>query len=135
MSAASVTVAFLFVAAFAQAPVQPAKVEFAPAVAVSVTIVPATNLSEQVEPQLMPAGLEVTVPLPVPVLVTVSVCASSKSAVQVRSWSATTEARVRVPEQSPPQPTKIEPAVGEALRVTVRPSSIWALQVAPQSMP
>ncbi len=37
-----------------------------------VTRVPEPNGAEHVEPQLMPAGLLVTVPLPVPTLVAVS---------------------------------------------------------------
>jgi hypothetical protein len=39
-------------------------------VAVSDTVLPAAKLAEQVPPQSMPAGEEVTVPLPAPVLVT-----------------------------------------------------------------
>jgi hypothetical protein len=53
-----------------QAPPQPAKVEPAAGVAVSVTEVPWPYVSAQSAPQLMPAGEEVTVPLPVPDLVT-----------------------------------------------------------------
>jgi hypothetical protein len=48
-----------------QAPDQPAKVAFAPAVAVRVTDVPALKV--------VPVGLLVTVPLPAPLLVIVSV--------------------------------------------------------------
>jgi hypothetical protein len=43
-------------------PLQPAKIEPAAAVAVSVTIVPLLKLAEQVLPQLIPAGELVTVP-------------------------------------------------------------------------
>ncbi len=53
-------------------PLHPLKVEPAAGLAVSVTLVPWSKLAEQVEPQLMPAGLLVTVPLPAPVLLTVS---------------------------------------------------------------
>src|SRR5262249_49899058 len=49
-----------------QAPPQPAKVEFAPALAVSDTLVPCANCAEQVEPQSIPPGLLVTVPDPLP---------------------------------------------------------------------
>ena len=49
-----------------QAPLQPAKVEPAAAAAVRVTTVPLTKLAEHVVPQLIPAGLLLTVPLPLP---------------------------------------------------------------------
>src|ERR1700704_5115580 len=51
-------------------PLQPAKVEPAPAAASSVTTVPDTNVSEQSEPQAIPAGSDVTLPLPVPSFIT-----------------------------------------------------------------
>ena len=54
-----------------QAPDHPLKVEFALAVAVSVTLVPELYGSVQSLPQLIPAGVELTVPVPVPVFVTV----------------------------------------------------------------
>ena len=47
-----------------QSPVQPVKVYPVPAAAVSVTGVPVAKLAEHVPPQLIPTGLEVTVPLP-----------------------------------------------------------------------
>src|SRR5438132_13901779 len=47
-------------------PVHPSKVEPLAGVAVRVTCVPLSKEAEQVAPQLIPAGLEVTVPLPVP---------------------------------------------------------------------
>ncbi|HEY3550370.1 MAG TPA: hypothetical protein VGK69_04895, partial [Gaiellaceae bacterium] len=56
-----------------QAPDQPLKVEPAAGVAVRVTLVPEVKSCEQVEPQLIPAGLDVTVPLPEPALLTLSV--------------------------------------------------------------
>jgi hypothetical protein len=54
-----------------QAPDQPAKVEEVSGAAVSVTMVPALYVAEQVDPQDIPAGEDVTVPAPVPDLATV----------------------------------------------------------------
>ena len=53
-------------------PLHPPKVDPFAAAAVSVTLVPKANDAEQVVPQLMPAGVEVTVPEPVPAFFTVS---------------------------------------------------------------
>ena len=55
-----------------QAPLQLAKVEPPSAVAVRITRVPAEKLTEQVDPQAIPDGDELTVPLPAPAHVTVS---------------------------------------------------------------
>jgi hypothetical protein len=54
-------------------PLQPPNVEFVLACAVSVTTVPLLYEAEQIAPQLIPDGLDVTVPPPVPVLLTASV--------------------------------------------------------------
>ena len=54
-------------------PVQPVKIVRNDGVAVSVTLVPLMKDAEQLLPQLIPAGLEVTVPLPRPDFSTVSV--------------------------------------------------------------
>src|SRR6058998_3439071 len=56
-----------------QAPLQPANVDPPAGLAVSVTGVPELYEAEQVAPQLIPAGFEVTVPLPDPDLPTDSV--------------------------------------------------------------
>jgi hypothetical protein len=54
-----------------QAPVQPVNSALALAVAVSVTADPAAYAAEQVAPQAIPAGDELTVPGPAPLLVAV----------------------------------------------------------------
>jgi hypothetical protein len=56
-----------------QAPLQPAKDEPAAGAAVKVRGVPGSTDCEQVAPQLIPAGLLVTVPEPDPLLATESV--------------------------------------------------------------
>jgi hypothetical protein len=55
------------------APLQPANLEPAAAVAVSVTEVPGVTDSVHAEPQLIPAGVLLTVPMPEPALATDSV--------------------------------------------------------------
>jgi hypothetical protein len=54
-----------------QAPDQPVKIEPGSAAAVSVTVVPAIYVAEQMDPQVIPAEDEVIEPAPVPVLVVV----------------------------------------------------------------
>jgi hypothetical protein len=54
-------------------PDQPAKLDPEAGVAVRATAVPLLSVAEQLLPQLMPAGLLVTVPLPVPALARVRV--------------------------------------------------------------
>ena len=50
------------------APLQPMKLDVPSGVAVNVTTAPASKDAEQVAPQVIPSGLDVTVPPPVPVL-------------------------------------------------------------------
>jgi hypothetical protein len=63
--------------------VQLLKRDPAAAAAVKVTFVPNANCVLQVAPQLMPAGLLVTVPLPVPIFDTVSVCGVAEVVVKL----------------------------------------------------
>src|SRR5262249_59685319 len=87
-----------------QSPLQAAKVEFAPALAVSVTCVPCANCAEHVEPQSIPPGLLVTVPDPFPTLETDRVCRIGVNvAVTDMSLSMNT-LQAPVPEQAPLQP-------------------------------
>src|SRR5262249_60625020 len=117
-------------------PLQPAKVERRAGEAVSLTAVPLSNVAEHVEPQLIPAGFEVTVPRPVPVLLTESVnlCRANVAVTVVSAFKVTVQ--VPVPEQPPPlQPVKFEPVAGAAVGVTVVPLSKDAEQLGPQSRP
>lgn len=102
-------------------PLQPAKTEPPPGVAVKVTEVPELKDFEQVLPQSTPEGLLVTVPLPVPPLETVRVKNAVKVAVTVVSALIVT-VQVPVPLHPPPlQPEKTEPLAAVAVKVTELP--------------
>lgn len=117
------------------APDQPEKSEPLVAVAVSVTLVPKAYACEHAEPQLIPAGLELTLPEPDPDLFTVSVSGrSEKVAVTALACVMLTE-HVPVPEQAPDQPEKAEPAPGVAASVTVVPKAYACEHVEPQLIP
>ena len=73
------------VAAPVQAPLQPAKAEFAAAAAVSVTLVPTVKSAAHVAAQAMPAGLLVTVPLPAPAELTLSAYTAASSSTRLVS--------------------------------------------------
>jgi hypothetical protein len=82
-----------------QAPDQPEKLEFVEGLAVRSTKSSAAKVAEQVAPQFIPAGFEVTVPAPVPALETVRALAAQVEPFQVEptaqfavaeSWSSRT---------------------------------------------
>ena len=64
-------------------PVQPEKIDRKAGLAVRVTTAPLLKVAEQVAPQLIPAGLEVTVPPRMPVFVTVNVTLTVNTAALV----------------------------------------------------
>jgi hypothetical protein len=105
-----------------QAPLQPANVEPLAGAAVSVTDVPLEKFVVHVEPQLMPLGLDVTVPLPVPARVTLNanVDAVLKFAVTLRACVIDT-VHAPVPEHAPFHPTNDEPPDAAAVSVTAVP--------------
>ncbi len=103
-------------------PAQPEKREPADGVAARVTVCPVANDASQVLPQLMPAGVETTVPVPVPSFVTVSVGPSVNVAVTDFAASIVTS-QGPVPVQAPDQPAKSELTAGTASRVTIVPSA------------
>ncbi len=121
-----------------QAPLQPAKLEPLAAEAVRVTEVPLAKLALQVLPQLMPAGVELTVPVPVPALATVRVwlvALAVKVAVADCAAVPAGMVQVPVPVQAPLQPAKVEPLAAAAVSVTDAVVAKLALQVLPQLMP
>jgi hypothetical protein len=87
---------------------QPEKVEPPAGVAVRVTFVAATKECEHVEPQLIPAGLEVTVPEPEPDFVTCNSCGCGLGIPTV-TWS----------DLVPVRPALIEESLSVTVRVTV----------------
>jgi hypothetical protein len=107
-----------------QAPPQPANTEPALATATNVTGEVEEKLALQRVPQLMPGGIEVTVPVPVPARVTVTtlvVVDALNVAVTERAADMLTLHVDAVPVQAPPQPANVEPAAGDAVSVTVVP--------------
>jgi hypothetical protein len=107
-----------------QAPVQPENVLPAAGVAVSVTRAPLVNdwLHPALLLQLIPAGLELTVPEPPTVT-----CRESVWTIVVKDaptlWAAVSVIAqlVALPEHTPVQPTNVLPEVGAAVNVTVVP--------------
>ncbi len=117
-------------------PLHPAKVEPVAGVAVSVTSVPLAKVAEQVVPQLMPAGLLVTVPLPVPARTTASETPPTLNVAVTVVFAVRVTLQVPVPLHPPPlHPAKLEPAAGVAVSVTLVPPAKAAEQVVPQLMP
>ena len=104
--------------------------------AVSVTTALTTKSLAQPAPQLMPCGLDVTVPRPMPVFATVSVKRfSMKMAVADRALVMFTVHVVPETASHPVHPVKVEVAAGAAVSVTEESLRNCAEQVAPQSMP
>jgi hypothetical protein len=103
--------------------VQPAKVDPASAVAVSVTVVPAVKFTAHVVPQLIPAGLLVTVPVPVPSLPIDKECWPGGVIVKLAVTAfAALIVMVHVPvplHDAPLHPAKVDPAAAVAASVTI----------------
>ncbi len=103
-----------------QAPDQPLKVDPAVAAAVNVTLLFWLKLAAQVAPQLIPAGVLVTVPVPVPVLVMDNWTGIAvKLALTVFAALMVTVQVAVVPVHAPDQPLNVDPAVAAAVRVTL----------------
>jgi hypothetical protein len=120
-------------------PLHPVKTDPGLAAAVRVMDWPSEYDSIQSNPQLIPAGLLVTVPDPKPDLTTLSSCMESlirlNVAVTVISASIVNE-HVLVPEHPPPtQPAKVESGSAWAVKVTTLPWENTSEQSLPQLMP
>ena len=104
-------------------PLQPEKSEVASPTALNVTTVPIAYGALQVDPQEIPAGVELTVPLPVPTFntATPTTCATN-AAVTDRAWFIVTM-QVPEPEHAPPHEPNIAPAPGLGTSVTLVPSA------------
>jgi len=119
-----------------QAPPHPAKFEPAPGVCVNVTCVPVGKFAAQTVPQLIPAGVLVTVPVPVPESDTVSV--GNAAIVNVAETDALlfkVTLHEPVPVQAPPHPPKTKPEAGVGVNVTWVPTGKLAPQTLPQLIP
>ncbi len=94
-----------------QAPDHPENVEPDEALAISTTFVPDEAVVEHVEPQLIPEGLEVTVPLPEPDLETHKACRAAlvNEAVTDLDEVIVTVQRLLDPLQAPDHPENVAP--------------------------
>ena len=116
-------------------PVQPANAEPAAGVAVRATESPAAKEVLQVAPQLIPAGLLVTVPLPVPAFEIVNVLGGAALNVAVQLRAADIVTLPSLQSASPVQPANVDPETGVAVNVTTCPVANAPLQVVPQLIP
>lgn len=117
-------------------PDHPVNVEPGDAVAERSTV-PGLKLPEQVAPQSIPAGVDVTVPDPVPDFETVSTGLDAELNVAVTVVAPVmVTTQLPVPLQPPPaQPANVEPGDAVAVNVTTVPWVKDTPHVAPQSMP
>ena len=100
-------------------PLQPANLEFADGEAAKVTTVLLPKDAKQVEPQVMPAGLLVTVPLPAPVLLTVNAYVINAKLAVTAFAAFIVTLQVPIPEHPLPlQPVNVEPVDAAAVKVT-----------------
>ncbi len=107
-----------------QAPLQPENALPAAGAAVSVTRVPLAKVwLHPLEPeQLIPVGLEVTVPLPPTVTCSESFCAAAAKLAPTLWGAFIVSVQVEaLPEQAPVHPTKVLPDAGAADNVTAVP--------------
>lgn len=124
-------------------PLQPANVELVAADSVSVTCVPLAKLAEHVDPQLIPAGLLLTVPEPVPAFVTVRVKPLPELKVAVTVTSAVLIGTTHVGgfvcglagTQFELNPANVDPSAAVAVNMTLLLSGKAARQLDGQVIP
>src|SRR5262249_6766115 len=107
-------------------------------VALRVPAARAGSLALHVAPQLIPVGLDVTLPEPVPALATLRVKLVTGAGVKVATTDRSALSVTRqapVPLHAPLQPENIDAVAGVALRVMTLPSAKVALHVGPQLIP
>lgn len=106
------------------APDQPVNDDEASAAAVSVTAVPKLYGSEQSAPQVMPAGVDVTLPLPVPARTTLSVLVCSVNVAETVVAAVIVTTQLLVPLHPPPDhPVNADPTADAAESVTTVPAA------------
>lgn len=96
------------------------------------TVVPSSNFAEQLEGQLIPLGLLVT--LPWPETLTVSFTWVALNAAETDSFAERTTWQL-LPLHAPPKPPKVNPEPALAVSVTEVPLSNPAVQVEGQLIP
>lgn len=114
-----------------QTPPHPTKTAPDAGVAVRVTLVPVANDATHAVPQVMPDGVETTVPGPERVTVTVGVNVALTETFAV----IVTVHDVEMPEHPPLQPAKTQPAAGVAVSTTAVSLVNVAAHWAPHAMP
>src|SRR2546425_5087145 len=104
------------------APPQPLNRAWVPGVAVSVTVAPTLKLAEQLDPQVIPAGLLVTAPPAEPRVPTVNVTVLSVNVAVTVVAALTVTVQVPGPLHPPPlHPPNTDPAAAAAVNMTVEP--------------
>ena len=103
-----------------QAPLQPLNFQPLTGVAVRVTCVPGAKFALHIDPQLIPAGELVTVPLPVTLTDSATSCTN---VADTDCGEFIVTVHPALPLQAPPQPLKLQPLAGVAVRVTGVPAA------------
>src|SRR2546422_8018414 len=107
-----------------QAPLQPLNRAWVPGIAVSVTDVPTLKLAEQLDPQVIPAGLLVTAPPAEPREVTVNVTEIGANVAVTVVAALTVTVQAPVPLDPPPlHPANADPRAAVAVSETLGPRS------------